>query len=384
MTTSAFIHVQHLLGTGHAVRATRLGQALAARGVDVTLATGNLLPPTLDTSGLTVVDLPPVRSPDAVFNRLVTPDGTEIDANWRAARVKATLTAFSAKPYDLLLTETYPFGRRMFEFELGKLVETAKSSARPPLMATSIRDILVRKQELWKEEWMADKALAFYDRVLVHSDPAFVQLSDSFPFADKIDHLVRYTGYVGGAARASSTGHDGMDEVVISCGGGAVARGLLEAALVARTLSAVCGDATWRILVGHDISEEAFLNYRNRAGDGVIVERARPDFPDLLKRAKLSISQAGYNTVLDLLIAGTPSVLVPFAQAKETEQSQRAEALAKHGRAVVVAEDGITPAQLAEAADAALALPRESAEVRLGGAEASADILLADLKERFG
>ncbi|MFD1694793.1 glycosyltransferase family protein [Roseibium aestuarii] len=383
MTFKAFLHVQHLLGTGHAVRAARLGQALVARGVEVTLATGNLLPPTLDTSGLTVVSLPPVRSPDAVFNRLVTPEGVEIDEAWRAARVAATLNAFAAQDYDLLLTETYPFGRRMFEFELGELVRVAKDRARPPLIATSIRDILVRKQELWKEEWMADTALAFFDRVLVHSDPAFVQLSDSFPFAERIDHLVRYTGFVGGAPRAASAGSDGTDEVIVSCGGGAVAIGLLEAALAARSLSTRAGDTTWRLLVGHDIADDAFAAFRARAPEGVIVERARPDFPDLLTRARLSVSQAGYNTVLDLLIAGTPCVFVPFAQVKETEQTQRAEALAAHGRAVVVAEAGLTPDKLAKAADEALALPRKQTQVRLGGAETSADILIQDLKERF-
>lgn len=383
MTFSAFIHVQHLLGTGHAVRAARLGQALAALGVEVTLASGNTLPPTLDTQGLTVVELPPVRSPDAVFNRLVTPDGQDVDQHWKEARTKVTLSAFAERDYDLLLTETYPFGRRMFEFELGELVKTARARSRPPLIATSIRDILVRKQELWKEEWMADKACDFYDRILIHSDPNFVQLSDSFPFAERVEHLVRYTGFVGAGMRAETPGSDGTDEVVVSCGGGAVAKGLLEAALEARPLCRLACDTTWRLLVGHDIKDEEFAAYRSRAGEGVIVERARPDFPDLLKRARLSISQAGYNTVLDLLVAGTPAVFVPFAQVKETEQTQRAEALAAHGRAVVVAEAGLTPARLAAAADDALALPRKETQVRLEGAKTSADILLQDLQERF-
>ncbi|MEH0072062.1 hypothetical protein V6L77_20050 [Pannonibacter sp. Pt2-lr] len=128
----AFIHVQHLLGTGHAVRAAAIGQALAARGVDVTLATGNILPPTLDVSGLTVIELPPVRSPDAVFNRLVTPEGVDIDEAWMANRAEATMTAFKSRPVDILLTETYPFGRRQFEFELAPLLAHARALPRRP------------------------------------------------------------------------------------------------------------------------------------------------------------------------------------------------------------------------------------------------------------
>lgn len=382
MTLSAFLHVQHLLGTGHAVRTAAIGKALAAGGVHVTLATGNLLPPTLDTSGLEVVQLPPVKSPDAVFNRLVTPDGTPIDDGWQKARVTETLKAFSARPYDLLLTETYPFGRRQFEFELSELLKLARSSSRKPMIATSIRDILVRKQELWKEEWMADQALAHYDRILVHSDPEFVRLSDSFPFAERVEHLVRYTGFVGGGPRPVPPEGDGEDEVIVSCGGGAVAENLLAAALDARPLSRRAGDTTWRLLVGHDIPDEDFAAYCARASKGVIVERARRDFPGLLQRARLSVSQAGYNTVLDILIAGVAAVFVPFAQVKETEQTQRAEALAAHGRAVVTPEQNLTPERLAAAVDDALALPRKETHVRLGGAEESARILLEDLKAR--
>ncbi|WP_299812051.1 glycosyltransferase [uncultured Roseibium sp.] len=382
MSFKAFIHVQHLLGTGHVVRAAGIGKALAARGVEVTLASGNRIPPTLDTGRLTIVELPACKSPDAAFKRLVTLDNQDIDETWKSARVNASIQAFEADDFDLLLTETYPFGRRQLDFELTPLLETARARAKPPLIATSIRDILVRKKELWKEEWMADQALRYYDRILIHSDPDFIQLADSFPFADRVAPLVRYTGYVGGGARPAAEASDGEDEVIISCGGGAVAEGLLSAALDARPLSRRAEDTPWRVLIGHDVSPEAFAVYQGRAGKGVIVERARRDFPELLKRARLSVSQAGYNTVLDILIAGVAAVLVPFAQANETEQSQRAQALANHGRAIVVPEAGLTPERLAAAIDDALALPRSHHQVMLGGAEKSADILLEDLEGR--
>ncbi|CTQ56273.1 undecaprenyldiphospho-muramoylpentapeptide beta-N-acetylglucosaminyltransferase [Roseibium album] len=379
MSVKAFIHVQHLLGTGHVVRAASIGKALAARGVEVTLASGNKIPPTLDTGPLKIIALPACKSPDANFKKLVTLDNEDIDDAWKSARVNASIQALHAEDYDLLLTETYPFGRRQLDFELTPLLETAKAKSKPPLVATSIRDILVRKKELWKEEWMANQALRFYDRILIHSDPDFIQLGDSFPFAERVDHLVRYTGYVGGGNRPEAEGPDGDDEVIISCGGGAVAENLLSAALEARPLSRRAEDARWRILIGHDISEDAFAIYKMSAGEGIIVERARRDFPELLKRARLSVSQAGYNTVLDILVAGVPAVFVPFAQANETEQTQRAEALAAHGRAVVTSEAGLTPERLAAAVDDALALPRKQNQVRLGGAEKSAEILIDDL-----
>ncbi|MDD7909110.1 MULTISPECIES: glycosyltransferase family protein [Pseudovibrio] len=374
----AFIHVQHLLGTGHVVRAAAIGRALAARGVEVTLASGNTVPPTLNTHGLNVVELPPVRSPDAVFDKLVTPDGTPIDDSWFERRTQTTLEAFQADDFDILLTETYPFGRRQFEQELSPLLRFAKAQERPPLIASSIRDILVRKQQLWKEEWMAKQAARYYDCVLVHSDPEFVRLSDSFPFAQQVEHLLRYTGYVDAQRDTIAPSSDGHDEVIVSCGGGAVGAQLLESALIARSLSRRAGDTTWRVLVGHDINEETFAALQLKAHEGCIVERARPDFPELLTRARLSVSQAGYNTVLDVLVAGVAAVFVPFAQVRETEQAQRAEALVQRQRAVSIPEDTLTPEGLAAAVDDALSLPRSDMTVLLGGAERSADILIAE------
>ena len=203
--------------------------------------------------------------------------------------------------------------------------------------------------------------------------------SISFPFAGKVAHLVRYTGYVGGEKRPAAAGSDGKDEVIISCGGGAVAEGLLSAALDARPLSRKAQDTTWRILIGHDVPDHAFERYRKRAPDGMRVERARRDFPDLLKRARLSVSQAGYNTVLDILIADASAVFVPFAQENETEQTQRARALERHGRAAVLEEKHLSPEQLAAAIDDALALPHRPHKVMLGGADRSADILMQDI-----
>lgn len=383
MSLSAFIYVQHLFGTGHAVRATAIGKALVAKGVDVTLATGNLLPPTLDVTGIEIVQLPGAKTSDDAFLKLVTLEGIPLNDGWREARTAATLKAFSAKPYDFLITEMYPFGRRQFEFELSVLLDTAKNRENPPVIASSIRDILVPKQQLWKEEWMADKALAYFDRVLIHADPNFIKLADSFPFADKVEDLLSYTGYVMREGdRPEPPEGDGEDEVVVSCGGGAMSELLLNAAVDARSYSKQAGDCTWRILAGHNVPEDEFQDYRKRASEGVIVERARPDFPGLLKRARLSISQGGYNTVLDILDTGVRSVIVPFSKATETEQEQRAEVLAGLGRLVVAKEESLSPEKLAQAVDKSLGLPLTNHKVLLGGAERSADILMELLEAR--
>ena len=378
----ALIHVQHLLGTGHIVRAAAIGRALAEAGVDVVLASGNRVPPTLATDGLTIAALPLARAQDSLFKVMLDADGRPIDAAWKAARTRATLALLAAVQPDILLTETWPFGRRAFNFEMTALVAAARALDSRPVIAASIRDILVRKDDPEKERAMAELAVASCDRVLVHADPALIRLEESFRFADRVAPLVRYTGFVHTPSPLIPPGEDGRDEVIVSAGGGAVGAHLIAMAGRARALSARAGDTTWRLLVGHGHDAAALASLQAEAGPGVIVERARPDFPGLVARARLSISQAGYNTVLDVIAAGVPAVFVPFAEGDETEQSQRAALIAARGLAVSVAEDGLTPDRLAAAVDRALAAPPARLRVSVDGAAEAARILMADASAR--
>ena len=103
---------------------------------------------------------------------------------------------------------------------------------------------------------------------------------------------------------------------------------------------------------------------------------ARADFPGLLARCHVSVSQAGYNTVMDILSARARAVLVPFAAANETEQTVRAQALARRGWAVVCEEAGLTPDTLAAAVDRAATLHRPDATgLRRDGAAESARLI---------
>ncbi|MHA1600799.1 MAG: glycosyltransferase, partial [Alphaproteobacteria bacterium] len=160
-------------------------------------------------------------------------------------------------------------------------------------------------------------------------------------------------------------------------GGGAVAGPLIAAALAARPLSPLA-EAPWRILVGGNLPEELFQSFRAAAPPDVVVERARPDFPALLAGAQLSISQAGYNTVLDVLAARVPAIVIPFAGSGETEQSLRAKLLGERGALTVLPEAELSPAALAEAIRGALSrvsTPAGFAGLDVSGAEKTAQII---------
>jgi predicted glycosyltransferase len=375
--TRAFLYVQHLLGIGHLKRAVTLARAMAAAGMEVTLASGGLPVPEIaaggNPGGVRFVQLPPASAADLTFKSLVSADGRQIDDEWKRVRRDALLAAWRAADPHVLVIELFPFGRRQMRFELLPLLEAAASAARRPAIACSVRDVLGVQKSAQRQEEMLNLVERYFDRVLVHGDPGVIAFDRTFPAADRIAGRIEYTGYVVDAVKAAD-GSAGQGEVIVSAGGGAVGAGLLEAAIRAKPLTAL-RDRTWRILGGGNLPDAEFRGLaRLAAGEGGIeIERSRPDFTTLLANCALSVSQAGYNTLMEIVCAGARAVVVPFARGHETEQTLRARCFAGRGLLEMVEESALTPETLAEAIDLAARKPRPSpGSINLDGAQRSA------------
>lgn len=375
MTGRVLFWVQHLLGTGHLRRAVAIARAAADQGLDVTILSGGPSLRHLDCGTAKLEQLPPLRAIDEAFSGLAQPDGSAVTPAFLAARREAALVILDTCRPDLLVTETYPFGRRQLREEALALVDAARASGAQ--IACSVRDILQRPSKPARHDEMLAIALERYDHVMVHADPRIVPFDLTFSQAEHLGDRLAYTGYIAGATGRRSLQGPGTGEVVVSIGGGATGGPVLEAALGARAHAKRAGGLTWRLLVGHDFEAGALGERLVRPPEGVVVEPARPDFADLLANSAISISQAGYNTAVDILAAGTRAVLVPFARGGETEQTDRAKRLADLGVAIMLKEEDLSAERLAEAVDAALALPRrEPLDIDLDGAANSAALLM--------
>ncbi|MBM3548792.1 MAG: glycosyl transferase [Alphaproteobacteria bacterium] len=352
------IHVQHLLGIGHLRRAAALARGLSAAGLDVIVASGGMPVPKLDLGGARLRQLPPARSADETFKILLDEYDKPIDDAWRARRRDALLALFEETRPDALIVEMFPFGRRALRFELIPLLERIAAMTPKPKVFCSVRDILIHRPRPDREAEFLNTVRTHFDRILVHGDPRLMRLEESFPLAAEIADRLAYTGYLVEvpATRGSADG-PGKDEVIVSVGGGAVGEGLLRTALAARPLT-VLKNVPWRLLLGANLPPSLMGELKEAAPAGVIVEPSRPDFVEMLGRCRLSISQAGYNTLMELMAVGSRGVVVPFARGAETEQTQRAELLATRGLVDTVAEAGLTPERLAQAVNRAAARPK--------------------------
>ena len=371
-----FFHVQHLLGIGHQMRAAAIARACEAAGIAVHYVTGGFEDRDWDLGGATIHQLPPVRVRNRDFSEMVDENGQLIDDAWWDRRSQACMDLFNRLDPDLLMLEGFPFARRKFGRELLPVIDIARQRGVP--VVSSVRDILVPPASEKKRLKALEIAGNHFDRLLVHGDPDFIRLEDSLPGAEGLSDRLAYTGYVDGGD-LSVRPSDNRDGIVVSVGGGAVGEALLRLAVAA---ARNIGDDRlhWRLLCGPNLPDQAVRSLETEiTGLNVTLEPARPDFRQLLATSRLSISQAGYNTVMDLMAARCPALLVPFGEGGESEQPMRARLLADRGLVTMLSEQNLSAEGLAHSAVTVLSKNSDFEPVpfTMNGAEATAAALLA-------
>ncbi len=377
MTGRVMFYVQHLLGIGHVKRGAVVARAMIDAGLEVTMVLGGRPVAIADYGAASIIHLPSAIAKDETFRILLDENDAPIDDSWKEARKEKLFAAYHKIKPDVMLFELFPFGRRQFRFELLPLLEAVHGQAQRPRIVSSVRDVLVQKFKVKSNHEMIAMAAKYFDTILVHGDPSFITLDATFPLIESIAGRVRYTGYVADPGTGIEPTEDGRDEVIVSIGGGAMGEDLLRTALAARPLSHL-SDKVWRLLVGPNLGDTVLASLAAAAPAGVIVERARLDFPVLLRNCLLSISQGGYNTLMDTLQAGARTVIVPFAAAEESEQTFRTRHLVERGLVHMVETPDLSPERLAQAVDSAAASPAGVAEgIDFSGAETTAGIISA-------
>jgi len=359
--------VTHLLGSGHLSRALTLAHAFRDAGMRAEVVSGGLPAGHLDPSGVGFVQLPPVQSDGTRFTRLLDHLGSAVSEELLERRrdlIVARLRDF--RPH-CLVTELFPFGRRVLHREFEAALATAAAMRPKPLVLASVRDILAPPSSARKVEATESVLRQSYDCVLVHSDPDVLPLEASWPVTPEIAAMLRYTGFIAAPDLPDDPGRDGSGEILVTAGGGTVGRRLFETAIEAARLGR---GRRWRLLVGGIDSAAVSARLEAAArGAPVAAEPARHDYRNLLKRCAAAVGQCGYNTAIDWLQAGVPGVFVPFAEAGEVEQTIRARWLKARFGYGVISEAELSPERLAGAAEDAILHGRFRAEgLKLDGA----------------
>ena len=356
-------YVQNLLGIGHAQRASLIARALKAAGAHVTIIGGGL--PYREFQ-VDYIQLPPIYVQDGEFT-LVTERGLPPDEEWWTSRRRTLEGVFLSLEPDIVLIESYPFGRRAFGRELIPLLERAKNAEWSPRIGCSIRDILVPRKSPGAYQSTVETLNRFFDYVLVHGDPTLIRLERSFPLTDLIRSKVAYTGYVADQKPCRGEYHD---RIVVSVGGGRVGERLLRTACRAARQS----PRRWLLLTGPYLKEQSFQELIRQASSNVRIERSVSNFSSLLAGCRVSISQGGYNTLLEIVQAGCRAIVIPFEDEGETEQKVRAGVFERQGILRVLLDSELSPETLLQKVENVP--PPQRGTLNLKGAEHTARFLL--------
>ncbi|MFO7596758.1 MAG: glycosyltransferase [Desulfocurvibacter africanus] len=376
-------YCQHVLGMGHFFRSLEIAKALADHEVDL-ISGGPEVRAELPAH-VSLFRLPGLMMNDDFSELYPLEPGRSLEEvkNERTRLLSERFLLFSP---DLFLVELFPFGRNQFSFELLPLLQDIRDGHFGPVkVVCSLRDILVEKRNQEKYEARVVKRLnEFFDLLAVHADPALLRLDETFGSLDRVRIPVSYTGFVttkptpgaGIALRREFGLESGQKLIVASIGGGKVGGRLLFAALQAFARLDLSG-ARMHVFSGPYMDGSEFLALEKLASTipGVVLERFTDRFLDYLDAADLSLSQAGYNTAMNILATGVPALVWPFDQNRE--QRLRAERLEQLGALGILEDADLNPERLVVRMAQAMEAGRRSgpAPIDLDGAANTARLL---------
>lgn len=370
--------VQTRLGLGHLSRSLTLCGALAENGFSVTLAHGG--PPAHGLAiprGVAVAQLPIALSPNLDSNAIFDAAGQGVDDVWRRDRIDALKELILNFRPGIFMTETFPLGRWLFQFELLPVLDWLRAKPGRPKIVASVRDVLTRPSKDSKAAAMIATALSKYDLVLCHSDPNFLQLPESFPETAQLSAMTSYSGYVSAPPRKSA---GKRSSVIVTAGGGAVGQKLFDAALGAKRLWSR-EPSNWTLVAGPRFDDASLRKLREAAPSGVSIEGAVEGLAERYSECALVVGQAGYNTVCEALSHGARLTVVPYATEKETEQAIRTKRFGDLGLIASVSPEHLTPRTLAMAMESALDASAPVRAIDFDGGAKSASILRNLLKD---
>jgi predicted glycosyltransferase len=371
----------HLLGVGHVYRAQRLIEGFSKHGFAVDVIYGGERLKDISFAAESVYYLSPIRAADNSYSTYLDAHDRPLERPFQDQRAREILAIFDTLDPDIVLTEAFPFGRRMVRHEMAALLEAVKLRQPRPLVVSSVRDILQERKKPGRLAETCDWIEQHFDHVLVHSDPHVIRLDSTFPLTDRIADKLSYTGFVIPPAEAVKT--DSSFDVLVSAGGGAFGGDLMVGAMAAARQDP---NRNWCLTTGPNLPEERFQELTSAQPSHVTVTRYFSNLAEQMKQSGVSISQCGYNTAMDALAAHRDSscraVFVPYDTEGQSEQLRRAQLLEESGYAVCLPQSQLTPQGLLEACDKARSLDRVAHAVNFDGVNESARLLLSFLEAR--
>jgi predicted glycosyltransferase len=364
------------VGLGHLRRCLTLAAAVRAQDprASALIVTGSQVVPHDVPDGVDILKLPALSrdSGGGYSARSLGVDTSHL------SQLRAGVATAIAREYapDVVVVDKLPLG---LDAELeSTLRELRAGHARVVLGLRDIEDSPESVRRRWDEGRHGDVLETLYDQVLVYGPESTLDMLDCVDW-DRDLPPVEHVGFVGAPPAAQRPDDLPEEYLLVTFGGGVdghpVAAAVLDA-LHVRPVPLPTVLVTGPLMPAEDVDD---LRERARGLD-VRVLTDRDDLAAVAAHARAAVAMAGYNTVSELLRAGTPALLVPRAR-PSSEQLIRATTLADAGRVDMLHPDDLSPAAVGDALDRLLARPRATSGLEdADGADRAAQVLLAQAR----
>jgi predicted glycosyltransferase len=365
-------YCQSLVGVGHLTCSLRIVRELLQHA-EVDLIHGGL-----DTGAALVhpkfrnLRLPTLLHDGATGGFFDPDEKYGVDEIW-GARSEA-ISSFLCLPYDAIVVEFYPFGRRRFKREIQNLFRAVHEHCGPVPIFTSVREVLVPRA-VEKERRMVESVKKHIHTVFIRGDHEIVRFDETFSLAHEIEDQLCYTGYISPSPPQFWPNRE--KKILVSQGGGNVGQELLEAAIGAATLMP---DYSFLLATGSRTtpSEMEELQKTVRSSNVQIVPFL-PNFQQHLMESALSISMGGDNTLLDVLTARTPALAYPYQG--NSEQGFRIRKFAEKGLLHALESADLVAERLKERIELAVSKPYPTRSIAVNGAFVTSEKIRTILAE---
>jgi len=375
------------LGLGHMRRNLAVARALTemAPGASVLLATGTDEVSRLGlTPSIDVIKLPGLRK---VGKDQYRPRHLQIpDSEIRSLRSALLLAAVETYRPAVVLVDKHPFGAKG-EFRAG-LEELRASGGRAVLGLRDILDEPQRVSEEWAAYRMKERIAEVYDLVLVYGELSIFDPVSEYQFPESLAGRTRFCGYVVNRDRDRIAAEaceclrlleDRTRPAVLATAGGGE-----DGFLLLDTFLRAAVGAPWKgiAVAGPMIDPEKLEELQRLATEAnVSLCSFVPQLSHLFKSLDALVCMGGYNTLVEAISRGVPTVCVPRTLPRR-EQAMRARAFEQQGLLVALDPEELTVTKLNQAISAALRRPREQlvqrarAALNFDGAQTAARYLL--------
>ena len=317
-------YCQYVWGMGHLFRSIEIARSLSNHKVFL-VAGGREIDIHLP-GHIRLVRLPGLYM-DEHFTTLIPEDPDRTVEDIQRQRKQILFDLCDKQKPELVIIELYPFGRTIFGFELQPLLEAIHQGRfGNTKIACSLRDILVEKRDpRMYEERVLSHLNAHFDRLLIHSDPKILPLDETFRRVNDIQIPSFYTGFVtqkaksDGAKNLRSELALGAEEklIVASAGGGRSGFRLLCNVIEAVQLLSKMQSIRLEMFAGPFRDDDEFRKLSAHSTRGIRIRRFTRRFLDYLSAADVSVSLAGYNTCMNLLVTRVPALIYPYLRQQE-------------------------------------------------------------------